>query len=154
MTLGLIWSTTLSFLPIFILGGSPTATTYVVSIFLYAFFFINTTLFDMRDVIGDRLAGICTIPVYAGMPLTKLALSTINITLGAIGAWYFVNINAYSEVLLIAVATAFTQTLILTFDRYGSNHGFCDIFADGEFIIIGVFLLMTDSVSQLIAHVF
>ena len=142
VTLGLVWAITLTLLPVFMTAGSLTGTTYITGIYLYTFFFINTTLFDMRDVGGDRLAGVCTIPVYVGMPITKHVLSVINILLGVIVVWYFVNVNAYFVVFLVVLGMVFTQMLILFFDRYGSNHYFCDVLADGEFILIGIFLFV------------
>ncbi len=49
-------------------------------IFTFFFFksFINTVLFDCKDVAGDSVAGLVTIPVYFGDQRTKIILQLLN----------------------------------------------------------------------------
>lgn len=49
-------------------------------IFIFFFFksFINTVLFDFKDMKGDSLAGIRTIPVYFGEKRAKIMLHALN----------------------------------------------------------------------------
>lgn len=140
ITLGLAWAITLSFLPVFMASEVPSGTTYIVFIFLYSFFFINTTFFDMRDVEGDRQAGVYTIPVLLGISKTILALSVINIILGAIVIIYYLKAETPFELIIIVSSVLFTQLLLLIFDSYGSNNYLFDVVADGAFIIIGILL--------------
>lgn len=57
--------------------------TFVVLLLAYFFFLkilINTVLFDVRDMNGDRLAGIVTVPVSLGKAKTRHILLALNST--------------------------------------------------------------------------
>lgn len=56
---------------------------YYLQVFLvFAFFFfksfINTVIFDCKDVEGDSMAGLATIPVYFGEKATRIILQLMN----------------------------------------------------------------------------
>ncbi len=55
---------------------------YLLSFFIFIFFFfksfINTVLFDCKDISGDSLAGLTTIPVYFGEKRTGIILQLLN----------------------------------------------------------------------------
>lgn len=55
---------------------------YILSFFIFIFFFfksfINTVLFDCKDIDGDSLAGLITIPVYFGEKRTGIILQLLN----------------------------------------------------------------------------
>jgi 4-hydroxybenzoate polyprenyltransferase len=58
---------------------------YSASIFVFPFFmmksFINTVIWDFRDVKGDDAAGIKTLPICLGEKKTRKLLQLIHITL-------------------------------------------------------------------------
>lgn len=56
---------------------------YDFLIFIFFFFksFINTIIFDFKDVKGDSLAGMATIPVYFGEKRARIILQILNTSL-------------------------------------------------------------------------
>ncbi len=58
------------------------STNYLMSLSIFIFFFfksfINTVLFDCKDIEGDSLAGLITIPVYFGEKRTRKILQLLN----------------------------------------------------------------------------
>ncbi|MDP2840962.1 MAG: UbiA family prenyltransferase, partial [Candidatus Methanoperedens sp.] len=55
---------------------------YLLGFLIFSFFFfksfINTVLFDCKDIDGDSIAGLTTIPVYFGEKRTGIILQLIN----------------------------------------------------------------------------
>lgn len=55
---------------------------YLLGFLIFSFFFfksfINTVLFDCKDIDGDSIAGLTTIPVYFGEKRTRIILQLIN----------------------------------------------------------------------------
>ncbi|MDD5473481.1 MAG: UbiA family prenyltransferase [Candidatus Methanoperedens sp.] len=55
---------------------------YLLGFLIFCFFFfksfINTVLFDCKDIDGDSIAGLTTIPVYFGEKRTRIILQLIN----------------------------------------------------------------------------
>lgn len=58
----------------------PPESLQIILIFIFFFFksFINTMIFDCRDVTGDSYAGLKTFPAYFGEARTRLMLQIIN----------------------------------------------------------------------------
>ena len=54
---------------------------FLVSYFFFVKIFINTIIFDLRDVEGDRKANVRTIPVVVGVKNTRKILLLLNSTL-------------------------------------------------------------------------
>lgn len=99
---GIAWAIPPAFLPTYIASRSPTSLTLIICLFFYSLAFINSTLFDMRDVDGDRLAGVYTIPVIIGISKTILLLSIINGILGAIIIFtYYSKVIPFSHLVII-----------------------------------------------------
>lgn len=51
---------------------------FLIFIFFFLKSFINTVLFDFKDVRGDSLAGLTTIPVYFGEKRARMLLQVLN----------------------------------------------------------------------------
>jgi 4-hydroxybenzoate polyprenyltransferase len=83
--------------------------------------FINSTLFDFKDVEGDFLAGIRTLPICMGEKLTKYLLITVCIVLHAIMVAAIVFGKIQSEIIILATSLIFGLTFIaiysITFDK-------------------------------------
>jgi 4-hydroxybenzoate polyprenyltransferase len=66
---------------------------------IFLLILINTVLFDIRDLVGDRAAGVQTIPVMlgasrtiwllAGLDLVLAAVHLPSALIGAVLIWYF-----------------------------------------------------------------
>lgn len=51
---------------------------FLIFIFFFSKSFINTVLFDFKDIKGDSLAGLATIPVYFGEEKARIILQVLN----------------------------------------------------------------------------
>ena len=77
----LSWAVGTTFLPLFSLNG--TSLIFVISIFYFFFVksFVNTVIFDVKDIEGDSKNGIITIPVRIGKLKTRNLLSVLTLSL-------------------------------------------------------------------------
>jgi 4-hydroxybenzoate polyprenyltransferase len=76
-----------------LIGGS-----WALYVLAFLVIFIDTVLFDMRDIIGDRAAGVRTLPVIIGRVYTQMILILANIIVYAfspVAALYGVFLIAY-----------------------------------------------------------
>jgi 4-hydroxybenzoate polyprenyltransferase len=106
-----------------------------ISYFLLAKSFINTVLYDIRDLEGDRKNGVRTIPVLVGPKWTTILLLALNSTLLSClllspGSWQ----------LMAAMLAIYGYIYILCFNK-GGNKNALDLCVDGEWIIAYIILL-------------
>lgn len=118
-------------------GPSKTAT-LVAFIFVFVIMFVRSTLFDIRDMQGDRLVGRGTIPVIIGKEKTKLLLGVLTLFLALLlivasvrgwvpcGYWY-----------LIVIGYAFLY-LLLYHRRVIFQGLFHEMLVDGQLILAGL----------------
>jgi 4-hydroxybenzoate polyprenyltransferase len=90
--------------------------------------FVNTVIFDIRDVDGDRTNGIRTIPVIFGQSKTMAILLAVNSTLLS---WLVVE---GSREVLAAIMIVYGYAFILYF-RKRRNSLAMELFVDGEWLI-------------------
>jgi len=119
----------------------------IIAVF-YLFFlkgFINAVLFDIRDIEGDRISGVRTIPVVFGRQKTKnllLILSSTFIPWLAVSylAGYF---HQYLFVFIFAIV--YGHWYILHFCKEGLKIGkSLDLLVDGEWIPIVLLCVITN----------
>ncbi len=70
----LIWAITICSL----VYPAPDFTLALIFIFFFIKSFINTIIFDCRDILGDSTAGLITIPVYFGETKTRKILQVVH----------------------------------------------------------------------------
>ncbi|RKX90947.1 MAG: hypothetical protein DRP84_12350 [Spirochaetes bacterium] len=109
-------------------------------------FFINTVIFDIKDIKGDRLKSIKTLPNTFGIEKTKLICNAASVT-----SIIFIFLGIIYRLLPI-----YTLTVLLPFAFYvitytyyshkNKNTFFYGLFVDGEFI----FLLFIFFISRLL----
>jgi len=144
LTIALSWSVVSTFLPvIYILEKKEV----LIILIFYLFFtksLINSILFDIRDIEGDRKSNIRTIPIYLGKDKTIRLLLILNSTFIP---WLIIANHAgfFHEYLLVLLfLILYGYWYILHFSRKISKIGkSMDLFVDGEFIIIAIFALVT-----------
>lgn len=147
------WGVPLTFIPLFVTNTAVTLATSISLVYLSSFVFIASTLPDIRDTVGDKLAGIRTIPVVIGSERTMVLLTGINLVVGTsaviISALYLSPV----VMLILAASTIYTHISIRSFARGGKKDIICDIMTDGQFIFIGILAysltLLTSSVAIL-----
>jgi 4-hydroxybenzoate polyprenyltransferase len=119
----------------------------LIILIFYLFFtksLINSILFDIRDIEGDRKSNIRTIPIFLGKDKTKKLLLILNSTfipwlIIANHAGFF---HGYFLVLLFLIFYGYWYVLHFSggINKIGKS---MDLFVDGEFIIIAIFALAT-----------
>ena len=106
----------------------------VVFFFILTKLYINTVLYDIRDIEGDRENGVRTLPVLIGSKKTVgflLVLNCVNLI------WLlFVNYSIRP----IAVALILYGFMYIIYFRKRRNFMIMDFFVDGEWIIAGIIL--------------
>ena len=115
---------------------------FSVALIVFTRFFINTVVFDMRDVRGDRKHGTHTLPVLLGLRNTQIFLYSLLTALVL-----FTFIVTWSGVLPPIIHLVNLTALQAYYYIYLSNksvpmHTLCDVVADGEFMVMGVVALL------------
>lgn len=111
---------------------------FSVALIVFTRFFINTVVFDMRDVMGDKKHGTHTLPLLFGIKntqiflyslLTALVLFTFIVTQNGVlpPVVHLVNLTALQAYYYIYLS-----------DKNVPMHTLCDVVADGEFKVMGV----------------
>jgi 4-hydroxybenzoate polyprenyltransferase len=111
----------------------------LIAYFVFVKVFINTVLFDVRDIEGDSLAGAVTIPVSLGRQKTKWLLLGLNSTLvpWAVIALFQGFFHKYLTVLAASVVYGFWYIRRLC--REGAKvRKSVDLLVDGEWIMIAI----------------
>jgi len=127
------WANGTAFLPYLVAGGISLGKVFLIYYFFFMKSMINTVLFDIRDIEGDRLNGIRTIPVRLGLERTRAMLLALNSTfilwvLAAHNLGYF---GRYLPVLVFAILNGYAY--ILYFSRRNYRPGkLLDVWVDGE----------------------
>lgn len=141
ITIALSWAVGTAFLPIIYLSEEK----FVLILLIFSLFFlksyINSIIFDVRDIEGDRLCGVKTLPVSLGRKNTKILLLILNsiLFLGLIiFRCYFLK---YFDILFFSIAYGYLY--IIFFCRAGAKPGkSLDLLVDGEFILIAIIVLL------------
>ena len=126
------WALVCTLLPSVEISNVPMATILLVLYFMLVKVFINTILYDIRDVEGDRVAGVKTIPSLLNTPRTTMLLLVINSALTGILAF----INQPIRSLLMAMIL-YGYFCIIYF-RKRRNPLILDLFADGEWMFFSI----------------
>ena len=131
------WALCLTILPLLFFKEPIT----LQAVFIFLFIFLkgigNTITFDIRDMKGDRVHGISTIPILLGIEKTKKLLILINIL-----SFIVLIIPALLQILspvayFVSLVVFYTFLYIMLIDKIDLKF-LTDILADSEFIIIGI----------------
>lgn len=98
--------------------------------------FINTVLYDIRDIIGDKENGIKTLPVLIGSEKTVLVLLTINAMLLPL----LMLLESYAR--FLAAALLLYGFIYMIYFGERKNPLAMDIFVDGEWMLAGLLTLI------------
>jgi|Deesub1362A_J573_1020465.scaffolds.fasta_scaffold01020_19 4-hydroxybenzoate polyprenyltransferase len=108
----------------------------LVYIFIFLRVLITTVVFDIKDVEGDRVYGIKTIPAYFGFAMTKRVvylLNTISIPVMAYGLL----LSPYFIIFAFNVVYCYLYTYLIGHPINKNNLVFYDLMVDGEYILMG-----------------
>lgn len=128
-------------LPSFLSSGFTYVALFVVSVFIFARFLINTIVFDLPDHGEDRRNGVKTIPVMIGSGATKMILFLLNASLGT-----FLSVAAFlgwvSPIAHFAnISTLYTFFYLYLLDRMPRHRRMItDMVVDGEYLAMALFV--------------
>jgi 4-hydroxybenzoate polyprenyltransferase len=81
LVVSVVWGIILTFLPILFVERMVTIAYFPVFMALFGLTFINTVIFDVRDMVGDKVHSIMTFPVKYGVDKTRKILFILNTAL-------------------------------------------------------------------------
>jgi 4-hydroxybenzoate polyprenyltransferase len=112
---------------------------WLIAYFVFIKVFINTVLFDVRDVEGDSLAGAVTIPVSLGRQKTRGLLLGLNSTLLPWVALSIFQGLFYKYIAILAASVVYGFWYILRLCRDGATtRKSVDLLVDGEWVMIAI----------------
>jgi len=97
--------------------------------------FVDTILYDVRDVEGDRLNRIGTVPVIMGLRKTRALLVAVNITLICMLPFMYGDVRTLVSILIVY---GLAYTLYLMKKR---NPQILDFLVEGEWMLATLFFL-------------
>ncbi len=139
------WTVGNTFLPMVDLTTNFAITHIVLIAIIFSFFFIksfiNTVLFDLMDVEGDRKIGAMTIPVVIGNNNTVKLLLILNTCL--IPLIYISITNGFFQFFIIPLVFCIIYGYIyILYFYFNQNRLQLDILVDGEWILLVFISLM------------
>jgi 4-hydroxybenzoate polyprenyltransferase len=110
----------------------------LMSGFIFLRLMVNTLIFDIRDVSGDRGEGIKTVPVVYGAGRTYKVMAAIDVlTLGYLGAILYLGLLPVI-VGVLALLPIYSLIYSAIARRPNADLGFiCDVVVDGEYLLWG-----------------
>jgi len=143
------WAVCAAFLPVLYLSGN-----FIKLGFIFPFFFIkmfiNTVLFDVRDVEGDALNGVRTIPVVIGIKRTRRFLLILQSSLLVLTVLFSDLFSKYYVILIISMIYGY---LCIMYFCGENNHNkvLRDVLVDGEWIIMSGWVWMYSGIDSCLA---
>lgn len=144
ITVAFIWATGGALLPALSLSHEQNIPIAMVFYFMAVKMFINTVLYDVRDLKGDGENGVKTMPIILGEQKTLVVLLCTNSTLLPWLAFANVNIQP------LAVLMVFYGYLYILYFRKRRNSLVLDFFVDGEWILAGILLMALKGLGLLV----
>jgi 4-hydroxybenzoate polyprenyltransferase len=131
------------FIPLIFFLGSYTLGLIILLFFTIGRTFINNTLFDLRDIVGDKRSNIMTLPVLFGRNVTLNLIFCVLLFL-----FLLVNLAIFFgllPLLAISLNVSLIYVLLIGSKRIDQKFLFEKII-DGEFIFLGVVVLFASMV--------
>jgi 4-hydroxybenzoate polyprenyltransferase len=140
-TIALSWAVGSTFLPLIYLTNIKIGFILLVFYFFFIKSYINSIIFDIRDIEGDIISGVRTIPVFLGREKTKLLLIILNSTLLL---WLMIFRDYFLEYFYVLFfSIVYGYWYIMYFCGAGAKPGKSrDLLVDGEFILIDILALL------------
>ncbi|MEA1895944.1 MAG: UbiA family prenyltransferase [Euryarchaeota archaeon] len=143
LLVALSWAIMVTFLPATWFGGNFATLSYIF-FFFFIKSFVNTILFDIRDVKGDAENHVKTIPVVIGIPRTRLLLLAIQ---SILAIWLMLTFDFFSKYyLILIISIIYGYAYILCFCEQKNHEKFLlDVMVDGEWIIMWLLYISINS---------
>lgn len=141
-TVAIVWAMGVTLLPLAYYEKPLTLTSMAVFFYIFLKVFGNTVTFDIRDVTGDTVHNIRTIPIKVGIANTKKILTLINLV-----SFCIIIVSVLYNLLtpaayLVSFVVIYTQIYIYLISK--TNIRFLtDVLADGEYIVMCLLALLS-----------
>lgn len=136
ISIALSWTVMGTFLPLAV-SSKPFASIVLIFSFIFIKCFINSVLFDVRDIEGDSMNGVRTIPVLFGLNNTKYLLLTLNSTLIP---WLMISYSKgyfHKQFFILVLSILYGHWYTVHFCKKDLKIGkSLDLLVDGEWIYI------------------
>lgn len=142
IVVGLAWATLLSFLPVFLLHGTPDSRTAIAFLLFFMWGFMASLIPDIRDRIGDARAGVRTIPVICGEARTKTLLTAVLFALGVPAILYSTLFLPLSTTTLLVAANLYSHGCVHLLDRIQMRDFLADAISDGQYICFALGIII------------
>ena len=130
------WALITTLMPALSAGHLAAFNVVIVGYFMFVKTFVDTVLYDMRDVEGDRLNGVRTIPAMLGNGKTTALLLAVNSTLLCVLPFMRGDVRLFTAILI-----AYGYAYILYFmDEV--NPVVLDFLVEGEWMLATAFLFI------------
>ncbi|MHC1631846.1 MAG: UbiA family prenyltransferase [Methanotrichaceae archaeon] len=136
VTVSVSWALVCVLLPAVQMTNASKMEIALVLYFMLIKVFINTVLYDIRDVKGDRETSVRTMPVLLGTKKTTAILLVLNSALLPLLAF------ADGEIRLLMSALIVYGYIYIIYFRERRNPLHLDFFVDGEWTLASVLLLL------------
>jgi len=141
-TVAIVWAIGVTILPLAYFEKPLTLTSMAVFFYIFLKVFGNTVTFDIRDVTGDAVHNIRTIPIKFGIATTKKILTLINLVSFCIIIVSVLHNLLTPAAYLISLVVIYTQIYIYLISK--TNIRFLtDVLADGEYIVMCLLALLS-----------
>ena len=139
----LSWTVEAIFLSAIFLPGTS-ITILLLFYFVFIKLFINAVSFDIRDIEGDRISGVRTLPVTLGNHKTKNLLLILNSTLIPWLAFSYFSGFFHQYLFVLIFAIAYGYWYIIHFCKEGIKIGkSMDLLVDGEWIPVVILCFLS-----------
>jgi len=130
------WALITTLMPALSSGHLGVLNIAVVGYFMFVKTFVDTVLYDMRDIEGDRQNGVRTVPVMLGMRKTTALLLAANSTL--LSALPFM----HGEIRLLTIVLITYGYAYIVYFMKRIDPLMLDFLVEGEWMLATVFLLL------------
>ena len=139
--IALAWALMATFLPLVYFHLDITITTLAIFVFIFIRWIINPVFFDFKDIKGDKIMGVITLPVFFGVRRTLILLAILNTLLGI-----FTLISTLKGWLpplahLVNLSTIYCYCYLYSYNKMEIKF-LSNVIVDGEFIVIGFLALL------------
>jgi 4-hydroxybenzoate polyprenyltransferase len=143
------WALSFALVPVYLSASTPNTASMIVFSFIFCWTFVASVLPDIRDRSGDSATGVATIPVLVGVERSRVILTAINISAGAIILLLGAKVIPVPGIAIMIISLLYSQGCILLIDRTTKNDLLCDVISDGQFLTIGGLCLLVSSLPYL-----
>ncbi len=135
------WAAPIAFMPFAAMMLPFSLASWAVFTILFVMVFVNTVVFDMRDVYGGRHEGVKTIPVVLGIWKTKVLLAGLTTILALLLVYFWSTSILPPFSYLILTNSVYTLLYLNLFGRF-DPFIVCDILVDGEYLVLALVVFL------------